>query len=142
MTIFLGERLDEQGGATAAQVEINKKREAELAKLRRDLEEANMNHESQLGALRKKHTDAVAELTDQLDQMNKAKQKLEKDKAQAVRDAEELASQLDSVYCIYKQAIKSNKIIKIVVGDLWQDEQRETCQAVRTPTDRTPVQMR
>ena len=31
MTIFPGERLDEQGGATAAQVEINKKREAELA---------------------------------------------------------------------------------------------------------------
>ena len=98
ITVFLGERLDEQGGATAAQVEINKKREAELAKLRRDLEEANMNHENQLAALRKKHTDAVAELTDQLDQLNKAKQKLEKDKTQAVRDAEELASQLDAVY--------------------------------------------
>ena len=36
----LAERLDEAGGATAAQVELNKKREAELAKLRRDLEEA------------------------------------------------------------------------------------------------------
>ncbi|CAO4363549.1 unnamed protein product [Caenorhabditis nigoni] len=91
----LGEKLDEQGGATAAQVEVNKKREAELAKLRRDLEEANMNHENQLAGLRKKHTDAVAELTDQLDQLNKAKAKVEKDKAQAVRDAEDLAAQLD-----------------------------------------------
>ena len=35
----LGERLDEAGGATAAQIELNKKREAELAKLRRDIEE-------------------------------------------------------------------------------------------------------
>ncbi len=33
-------RLDEAGGATAAQQELNKKREAEVAKLRRDLEEA------------------------------------------------------------------------------------------------------
>lgn len=33
----LGDRLDEAGGATQAQMELNKKREAELAKLRRDL---------------------------------------------------------------------------------------------------------
>ncbi|WKX94490.1 hypothetical protein Q1695_011624 [Nippostrongylus brasiliensis] len=92
----LGDRLDEQGGATAAQVELNKKREAELAKLRRDLEEANMNHENQLGGLRKKHTDAVAELTDQLDQLQKQKAKIEKEKIQAHHEAEELAAQLDA----------------------------------------------
>lgn len=33
----LSDRLDEAGGATQAQVELNKKREAELSKLRRDL---------------------------------------------------------------------------------------------------------
>lgn len=43
----LSERLDEAGGATAAQIEVSKKREAELSKLRRDLEEANLNHETQ-----------------------------------------------------------------------------------------------
>merc|ERR1711874_777986 len=37
----IAERLDEAGGSTAAQVELNKKRESELAKLKRDLEEAN-----------------------------------------------------------------------------------------------------
>merc|ERR1719474_1157546 len=36
----LSERLDEAGGATSAQIELNKKREAEIGKLRRDLEEA------------------------------------------------------------------------------------------------------
>merc|ERR1712228_339506 len=35
----LGERLNEAGGATSAQVELNKKREAEVGKLRKDLEE-------------------------------------------------------------------------------------------------------
>ena len=35
----LSERLEEAGGATAAQIELNKKRETEIAKLRRDIEE-------------------------------------------------------------------------------------------------------
>ena len=38
----LGERLNEAGGATSAQVELNKKREAEVAKIRKDLEECNI----------------------------------------------------------------------------------------------------
>lgn len=71
----LSERLDEAGGMTAAQIDLNKKREAELAKLRRDLEESNLNHESQLNGLRKKHNDAVAEMGDQLDQLQKLKAK-------------------------------------------------------------------
>jgi len=42
----LGERLDEVSGTTSAQIELNKKREAEVAKLRKDLEEANIQQES------------------------------------------------------------------------------------------------
>merc|ERR1719228_166255 len=38
----LGERYDEASGATVAQVELNKKREAEIVKLRKDVEEANI----------------------------------------------------------------------------------------------------
>merc|ERR1711997_425484 len=44
----LGERLEEAGGATSAQVELNKKRETEVGKLRRDLEECGIQHESLL----------------------------------------------------------------------------------------------
>ncbi|XP_055686238.1 myosin heavy chain, muscle isoform X16 [Lutzomyia longipalpis] len=76
----LGERLEEAGGATSAQIELNKKREAELAKLRRDLEEANIQHESTLANLRKKHNDAVAEMAEQVDQLNKLKAKAEHDR--------------------------------------------------------------
>jgi len=56
-------------------MELNKKREAELLKLRRDLEEQAMQHEAVAASLRKKQQDAVNELSDQLDQVNKAKQK-------------------------------------------------------------------
>merc|ERR1711994_1182773 len=42
----LGERLNEAGGATAAQMELNKKRDSEIGKLRKDLEEAHIQQES------------------------------------------------------------------------------------------------
>ena len=38
----LHERLEEAGGATAAQLELNKKRETEMAKMKRELEEASI----------------------------------------------------------------------------------------------------
>merc|ERR1712079_276013 len=78
----LGERLDEAGGATSAQVELNKKREAEVNKLRKDLEEANIQHESVLMNLKKKHQDAIQEMSEQIDQLSKMKAKIEKDKSQ------------------------------------------------------------
>lgn len=71
----LSERLDEAGGATAAQVELNKKREQELLKLRRELEETVMQNEAQIASLRKKAQDTSNEMADQIDQLQKVKQK-------------------------------------------------------------------
>ncbi|KAI8436475.1 hypothetical protein MSG28_010041 [Choristoneura fumiferana] len=93
----LGERLEEAGGATSAQIELNKKREAELSKLRRDLEEANIQHESTLANLRKKHNDAVAEMGEQLDQLNKLKAKAEKERSQYFSEVNDLRAGLDHV---------------------------------------------
>lgn len=56
-------------------MDLNKKREVELQKLRRDLDEQAMQNEASQAALRKKQQDAVNELSDQLDALNKAKQK-------------------------------------------------------------------
>merc|ERR1711874_93126 len=44
----LTDRLDESCVATAAQIELNKKRETEIMKMRKDLEECNIQHESTL----------------------------------------------------------------------------------------------
>ena len=54
---------------------MNKKREAELQKLRRDLEESHLQSEAALSAARKKQQDSVNELSEQLDQLQKTKQK-------------------------------------------------------------------
>lgn len=66
-----------------------------IQKLRHDLEEANIIQEQAMSALRKKHSDAVAELTEQLEAVQKIRAKLEKDKALIHREAEELQSQMD-----------------------------------------------
>merc|ERR1711981_177744 len=76
----LGDRLDEAGGATNAQVELNKKREAEVQKFRKDLEEANIQQESTMMNLKRKHQDAIAEMSEQIEQLSKMKAKIEKDK--------------------------------------------------------------
>merc|ERR1719431_540582 len=49
----LGERLLEAGGATAAQMELNKKRDAEVTKLRKDIEECHIQQEAILVSLKK-----------------------------------------------------------------------------------------
>merc|ERR1711988_2097205 len=55
----LGDRYDQASGATVAQVELNKKRECEIVKLRKDVEEANIASASVLGNLKRKQGDSV-----------------------------------------------------------------------------------
>jgi myosin heavy chain 6/7 len=91
----LGRRLEEAGSNTSTQIELNKKREAELAKLKSDLEEANIAHEGTLAALRSKHNNTMAEMGEQIDSLNKMKAKSEKDKAGMERDLQEARGGLD-----------------------------------------------
>nr|XP_020744198.1 myosin-3 isoform X4 [Odocoileus virginianus texanus] len=93
----LSERLEEAGGVTSTQIELNKKREAEFLKLRRDLEEATLQHEATAAALRKKHADSVAELGEQIDNLQRVKQKLEKEKSELKMELDDLGSNVESV---------------------------------------------
>uniref|UniRef100_A0A8P4G0T6 Myosin heavy chain, fast skeletal muscle n=1 Tax=Dicentrarchus labrax TaxID=13489 RepID=A0A8P4G0T6_DICLA len=93
----ISERLEEAGGATAAQIEMNKKREAELQKLRRDLEESTLQHEATAAALRKKQADSVAELGEQIDNLQRVKQKLEKEKSEYKMEIDDLSSNMEAV---------------------------------------------
>merc|ERR1719336_2903880 len=77
----IASRLEEAGSNTATQVELNKKREGELARLKSELEELNIAHEGTLAALRMKHNNTMADLGEQIDSLNGSKVKSEKDKA-------------------------------------------------------------
>ncbi|KAF3703274.1 Myosin-6 Myosin heavy chain 6 Myosin heavy chain, cardiac muscle alpha isoform [Channa argus] len=93
----ISERLEEAGGATSAQVELNKKRDAEFQKLRRELEESTLQHEATAATLRKKHADSVAELGEQIDNLQRVKQKLEKEKNELKLELDDLCSNMESV---------------------------------------------
>ncbi|NWY19285.1 MYH1 protein, partial [Aphelocoma coerulescens] len=79
------------------QAEEDKKREAEFQKMRRDLEEATLQHEATAAALRKKHADSTAELGEQIDNLQRVKQKLEKEKSEMKMEIDDLASNIESV---------------------------------------------
>nr|XP_022917240.1 myosin heavy chain, muscle isoform X10 [Onthophagus taurus] len=114
----LGERLEEAGGATSAQIELNKKREAELAKLRRDLEEANIQHEGTLANLRKKHNDAVSEMGEQIDQLNKLKAKAEKEKSQYFGELNDMRASVDHLANEKAAAEKITKQLQQQLNDV------------------------
>ena len=57
------------------QTELNRRREQEIVKLKRDLETVISEREISDAALRKRHQDAVNELTQQLDNANRHRTK-------------------------------------------------------------------
>ncbi|KAM3865581.1 myosin-7-like [Diretmus argenteus] len=93
----ISERLEEAGGATSVQIEMNKKREAEFQKLRRDLEEATLQHEATAATLRKKQADSVADLGEQIDNLQRVKQKLEKEKSEIRLELDDVVSSMEHV---------------------------------------------
>uniref|UniRef100_A0A670KDL9 Myosin heavy chain 16 n=1 Tax=Podarcis muralis TaxID=64176 RepID=A0A670KDL9_PODMU len=93
----LSDRLEEAGGATTSQIEQNRKREAELLKLRRELEEAALQSEATASTLRKKHTDAMAEMTEHLENLQRVKSKLEKDKQVMKAEIEDLSASMETI---------------------------------------------
>uniref|UniRef100_A0A2R9BYG8 Myosin heavy chain 13 n=1 Tax=Pan paniscus TaxID=9597 RepID=A0A2R9BYG8_PANPA len=93
----ISERLEEASGATSAQIEMNKKREAEFQKMRRDLEEATLQHEATAATLRKKQADSVAELGEQIDNLQRVKQKLEKEKSELKMEIDDMASNIEAL---------------------------------------------
>jgi len=127
----LGDRLDEAGGATSAQIELNKKREAELAKLRRDLEESTIQHEAALATLRKKHNDGVHEMSEQIDHLNKMKARLEKDKESIKRDADDACGATDN---LARDKAAAEKTTKQLINQL-NDVQSKLDEANRTLND-------
>merc|ERR1711909_233006 len=107
----LGTRLDEAGGATVAQVELNKKREAEIVKLRKDVEEANISNDSVLSNLKRKQGDAVLEMTEQIDALQKRKAQIDKDKQLIMAEIADARAATEEVVRAQGSQDKSNKAL-------------------------------
>jgi len=107
----LGSKLEEAGANTSTQVELNKKREAELARLKAEFEELNIAHEGTLAALRMKHNNTMSELGEQIDGLNTNKVKAEKDKANMERDLQETRQSLEDAMREKAELDRNGKLI-------------------------------
>merc|ERR1712045_552222 len=113
----ISSRLEEAGANTATQVELNKKREGELARLKAELEELNIAQEGTLAALRMKHNNTMAELGEQIDSLNANKVKAEKDKAGMERDLQEARGDLEDAVRGKAEMDKNGKLLQGSIVD-------------------------
>ena len=114
-------RLEEAGADTSVQIELNKKREAEMFKLKAELESVNFAQEENLAGLRTKHNKSMAELGDQIDNLSKMKSKAERDKAKLEMDLNETKCSLDEVI---RERNNTEKQSKLTVGQIAEANNR------------------
>merc|ERR1712147_6545 len=113
----ISSRLEEAGSNTATQVELNKKREGELARLKAELEELNIAQEGTLAALRMKHNNTMADLGEQIDSLNANKVKSEKDKAGMELDLRDARLDLEDAVKGKAELDKQGKLLQASIVD-------------------------
>merc|ERR1711989_308473 len=95
--ISLSERLTEAESGSESQLEINRKREAEMAKLRKLLEDVHNESEQQIHTLRTKHQTSMMELQEQIERMSRDKEKVVKEKGVMKTEISELYAQVEKL---------------------------------------------
>uniref|UniRef100_A0A4W6FMP3 Myosin, heavy chain 14, non-muscle n=1 Tax=Lates calcarifer TaxID=8187 RepID=A0A4W6FMP3_LATCA len=101
--------LEDTLDTTAAQQELRSRREAELSELQRCVEEETRRHEAQLSELRVKHSAAIDNLQEQLDNSKRARQSLEKAKAVLEEERQNLTSELKSLQASRTESERGRK---------------------------------
>lgn len=107
--IQMSERLEEAEGGAESQFEANRKRDIELTKLRKLLEDVHLESEETAHLLKKKHQEIMADFQEQIDLLTKAKSRAEKEKSKFQAEVYELMSQVEAGN---KERIMSSKHIE------------------------------
>jgi myosin heavy subunit len=105
----LNEQLLVQGDATTAQSEIAKKKDSEIARLRKEVDEATAAGEDAVASLKNKSAAALNEAQDEIDNAKKAQAKVAKEKA-AVNA--ELSDATADISALKKQKAAGDKTIR------------------------------
>jgi chromosome segregation ATPase len=105
----------------ASQIDIVRRREQELLKAKKDLELLTVQHEASEASLKKRFTDQINQLNEQLDRANKAKSKIEKDKQQ-------LVVEIDGITIQIHEANKAKSYAEAKVEDLEDELKRHRFQ--------------
>ncbi|XP_053666031.1 paramyosin, long form [Anopheles marshallii] len=116
--IQLSERLEEAEGGAEGQLEINRKRDAELTKLRKLLEDVHLESEETAHILKRKHQEIVSDFNEQLETLTKSKQRVEKEKSKLQAEIYELLSQVESISKDKQISIKTIEKLEVQVTEL------------------------
>ncbi|XP_048408723.1 myosin-11 isoform X3 [Stegostoma tigrinum] len=89
--------LEDTLDSTATQQELRAKREHEVSEMKRALEEESRSHEAQIHEMRQKHSQAIEEVTEQLEQAKRARANLEKNKQTLEKENNDLSNEVRSL---------------------------------------------
>jgi myosin heavy chain 6/7 len=133
----MAEKLDEAGGATVAQGELVKKRDADIGKLRKDIEANTAAGEAALAHLKSKMNAAVAEAGDEIEAVKKTAAKAAKDKAALQGEFDDQSALLESTKKKAAQLQKAAKAAEDKVkaqGDMIHKLEEEVTEAAGRPS--------
>merc|ERR1712136_601370 len=114
----LTSQLEEAGGATAAQVDLIKKRDADYAKLKSEHEAAVQKADSDYAALKKKNADAIAEMEETIENLGRVKAKAEKERQALGLELEDMAANYDDLEKKFKKQGAAYKSLDSAHGEL------------------------
>ncbi|XP_047196744.1 myosin-10 isoform X6 [Hippoglossus stenolepis] len=101
--------LEDTLDTTAAQQELRSRRESELNDLQRCIEDETRRHEGQLSELRVKHSAAIDNLQEQLDNSKRSRQSLEKAKTVLEEERLNLSTDLKSLQASRTESERGRK---------------------------------
>ncbi|CAF4749534.1 paramyosin, long form [Pieris napi] len=116
--IQLSERLEEAEGGAESQFEINRKRDTELTKLRKLLEDVHLESEETAHLLKKKHQEIVVDFQEQIDKLTHSKSRAEKEKSKFQAEVYELLAQVENITKEKITISKTCERLEITVSEL------------------------
>ncbi|XP_074484993.1 myosin-11a isoform X2 [Sebastes fasciatus] len=114
----LKSELEDTLDTTATQQELRAKREQEVNLLKKAIDDENRTHECVTQEMRQKHTQAVEELTEQLEQSKRVKSNLEKAKQALEKETSELTVEVRSLNQAKQDGEHKRKKLEGQVTDL------------------------
>ncbi|XP_048846308.1 myosin-11-like isoform X2 [Brienomyrus brachyistius] len=124
----LRSELEDTLDNTATQQDLRAKREQEVTQLKKAMEEEGRTHEAQVQEMRKKHTQVMEDLTEQLEQSKRAKATLDKAKQSLEQESAELSAAVQSLTEAKQEAEQKRKKVEAQLAELqarFSDSERQ-----------------
>jgi len=112
------ERMEIAEASSLAQTEQLKRKESEIVRLKRQIEELQKEQAQVIGDMRKKHQETLDDFGEQLEQMQKAKTKVDREKTKTQQEMDELTTELDIAVKGRNAYEMDVKTLQSVVSDL------------------------